>query len=1324
MQSFFSLAEQTSHWLHAINQAKKLCASLESITVYSEFYLQASNVLADADSQKLTNILQAQKYVEFEAPQSDACIRVVPRLGTYSSWGSKALELLHHMGLTQCQRIERGHVFYFIFSGKALPEGDVLEKMYAIFFDKMTESLVLEANDLQSIFDVPVPQPYQAIDIQNKLEQANIELGLALSETEMAFLRQSFAKISRNPTDAELMMFAQINSEHCRHKIFNASWTLDGEQKPKSLLDMIKNTYQQSPDGVLSAYSDNSAVMSSHDDSETGFYRDINNQYQFGRQKNQILMKVETHNHPTAIEPFAGSGTGQGGEIRDEGATGRGSCPKVGLSGFTVSNLNIPNFPRVWEHKSKSPKRIQSALDIMLKAPIGGAAFNNEFGRPCICGYFRTYEHVTQSDTTEYQAFGFHKPIMIAGGMGKIQNNHVQKNKVQDGDLLLVLGGSALKIGIGGGSASSMSQGQSDEGLDFASVQRQNPEMQRRAQEVIEQCRGMNENNPIISIHDVGAGGLANALSEIVHDCGLGALLQLENIPVADSSMSPLEVWCNESQERYIIAIAKKDLKTFDKIAQKERCPYSVLGHAADSGHITIEDKANHNKPVDMPLSILFANPPKLKKSLHREKTAYPAVNTQVYNLKDALERVLNCPTVADKSFLITIGDRTVTGLVARDQMVGPWQVPVADCGVSASNYTGHTGEAMSMGEKPALSLISPQSMARMAVSESILNILSADIQDLSDIKLSCNWMADANTAEQAIALYDAVEAIGEQFCPELGIAIPVGKDSLSMQTQWIDTDRADNEIQNKVISPLALVVSAFAPVKDIRQTITPLLNTDESEQDSVLLFIDLADKNQRMGGSIFAQVTNQIGDVCPDVAPQKVKDFALAMRALRDQEWVMAYHDKSDGGLWACLCEMAFASNTGLDINISDYTLGAKKGRVQALLNEELGAVIQVSKDNMKSALDILSGFGLQQSTYTIARLNKHQSINVFSNGQCAYTSKRGELHKIWSQTSLHVSALRDNPETAKAAFESINTEQNPGLDFSVSQEYLLNPPSQDVLNQANKPKIAILREQGVNGHNEMAAAFTLAGFDAMDMTMQDLIDGKNLEDFHGLAVCGGFSYGDVLGAGLGWANAILHTPHLNQVFVKFFARTDTFTLGVCNGCQMLSAIKELIPGAEHWPSFVKNQSEQFEARLSLVEIVDSPSILLKDMVGLKVPVAVAHGEGQVLYTESDINQDKKHEKYHSLRYINNSGELTEQYPYNPNGSEEGMTGFTTVDGRVTIMMPHPERVFKNWQMSWVPKAWAEQANASPHDGDSGNSPWMQIFYNARNWLETNVKI
>jgi len=1321
MQSFFSLNELTPHWHKLINRAKKLCVSLDSISVYSEFWLQVPHALSDSESQKLTNILQAQKDIEFEAPQSDTCIRVFPRLGTFSPWGTKTLDLLHRMGLADCQRIERGHVFYFTFADKTLPEPEILEQLYSIFFDKMTESLILNPKDLSSLFDSALPKPYQEIDIQHNLEQANVALGLALSEAEMEFLRQSFGQMSRNPTDAELMMFAQINSEHCRHKVFNANWTVDGEASHKSLFDMIKNTYQKSPNNILSAYSDNSSVICSQDESETGFYRDINNQYQFGRQKNQILMKVETHNHPTAIEPFAGSGTGQGGEIRDEGATGRGSCPKVGLTGFSVSNLNIPNFPRVWEHESKSPKRIQSALDIMLKAPIGGAAFNNEFGRPCICGYFRTYEHVTLSNHTEYQAFGFHKPVMVAGGMGKIQHDHVDKNTVQEGDLLIVLGGPAMKIGIGGGSASSMSQGQSDENLDFASVQRQNPEMQRRAQEVIEQCRSMNESNPIISIHDVGAGGIANALSEIVHDCGLGALLQLENFPVADSSMSPLEIWCNESQERYIIAIAEQNLEVFDKIAQKERCPYSVLGHAVDSGHITIEDKTNNNKPVDMPLTVLFANPPKLEKNITRKKVSYPAINTQVYTLKDSLERVLNSPTVADKSFLITIGDRTVTGLVARDQMVGPWQVPVADCGVSASNYIGHTGEAMSMGEKPALSLISPASMARMAVSESILNILSADIQSLSDIKLSCNWMADANTPEQAVALYDAVNAIGEQFCPELGVAIPVGKDSLSMQTQWTDTDRADNKIHHKVISPLTLVVSAFAPVKNIQKTITPLLKTEESGQDSILLFIDLADKNQRMGGSIFAQVTNQVGDECPDISAQKVKDFALAMRRLKDQALVMAYHDKSDGGLWACLCEMAFVSNIGLDINISGYSLDAKKGRVQALLNEELGAVVQVSNDNLQKVQDILSKFGLQESTYSVARLNKHQSINIFSHGQCIYTSKRSELHKIWSQTSLHMSALRDNPETAKAAFDSINTEQNPGLDYCVSQEYFLNPPSQSVLAQSVKPKVAILREQGVNGHHEMAAAFTLAGFDAIDVTMYDLINGKNLSAFHGLAVCGGFSYGDVLGAGLGWANSILHTPHLKQVFRDFFTRTDTFTLGVCNGCQMLAALKSLIPGANDWPSFVKNDSEQFEARLSMVEVTESPSILLKDMVGLKIPVAVAHGEGRALYTEFSANQDNKHEKSVSLRYINNSGERTQQYPYNPNGSQEGVTGFTTDDGRVTIMMPHPERVFKNWQMSWVPEAWEDQVAENEHDD---YSPWMQLFYNARNWLKHNVKI
>tara|TARA_R110002110_G_scaffold404606_1_gene623104 strand:- start:120519 stop:124493 length:3975 start_codon:yes stop_codon:yes gene_type:complete len=1324
MQSFFSLAEQTPHWNKAINQAQKICSNIESIEVCSEFYLLLSegsrNQLSDNDSQKIQSVLHAKTGAEFEPPQSDLCFRVIPREGTFSPWGSKTLDILHNIGLKDCLRIERGVVFYLIFKDKQQPEADILEQIYSCFYDRMTESLVFDSEALNTLFDSLSPCAYQEIDIHDNhssddgiaiFNQANINLGLALSESEINFLYQSFMTLGRNPTDAELMMFAQINSEHCRHKIFNAQWTIDKENKVKSLFQMIKNTYQHAPAGVLSAYSDNSSVIESHDASQTAFFKQ-NGLYQFGSQKNHILMKVETHNHPTAIEPYAGSGTGQGGEIRDEGATGRGSSPKVGLAGFTVSNLNIPNFPRSWESDSRIPGRIQTALDIMLKAPVGGAAFNNEFGRPCICGYFRTYEQVQISNKETYQAFGFHKPIMVAGGMGRIQDQHVQKNKVKAGNLLIVLGGPAMKIGIGGGSASSMSQGQSHEILDFASVQRQNPEMQRRAQEVIEQCRGLNQNNPIVSIHDVGAGGIANALSEIVHDCGLGAMLQLEDIPVADSSMSPLEIWCNESQERYIVAIEEKDLVLFDELAQKERCPYKVVGRAVDSGHITIHDSATDTKPVDMPLSILFADPPKLTQDIKRETTVYAAVNVQGYELKASLEKVLNCPTVADKSFLITIGDRSVTGLVARDQMVGPWQVPVADCGVSASNYIGFTGEAMSMGEKPALSLISPKAMAKMAVAESILNILSADIQSLSDIKLSCNWMADAKTPEQALALYDAVEVIGEAFCPELGIAVPVGKDSLSMQTQWEAEDIAGNHVEHKVMSPLSLVVSAFAPVTDIRQTITPVLNTEE---DTVLLLVDLANKQQRMGGSIFAQVTNQIGSECPDVEAKTIQTFAKAIRVLKDQNFIMAYHDKSDGGLWACLCEMAFASNVGLDINISAYasdTMDPKQARIPALLNEELGAVIQVGKENLDAVMDILSESSLKQSTYVVARLNHHQAINVFSNGQCIYTAKQVELHKIWSQTSYHLSALRDNPDTAKAAFQALNTSNNPGLGEVISQEYLLSIPRES---SKVKPKVAILREQGVNGHNEMAAAFTLAGFDAVDVTMQDLLNGQNLEAYHGLAVCGGFSYGDVLGAGLGWANSILHVPYLRDVFSRFFTRQDTFTLGVCNGCQMLSAIKSLIPGAAHWPGFVENQSQQFEARFSLVEIVDSPSILLQGMAGWKVPVAVAHGEGQVLYTGQDNQQNNaKNEKYASLRYINNSGEATTQYPYNPNGSKDGMTGFTTTDGRVTIMMPHPERVFKNWQMSWVPEAWNQQ----------DDSPWMQLFYNARNWLEHHVKI
>lgn len=1299
MLRLIGLESENLYLNKTILESKQICPQITTLDIYPEYYLLSED-LSDNDLTKVLDILKAVKADAAKIKPHQKAFWVVPRMGTYSSWGSKALDILHLSGLSQVARIEKGLAYYFSFEAGFSPDEMVIAQLKKILHDRMVESFIDKASALNDIFSTPAQSQHEEVDIKNQgitaLQICNKQLGLALSNVEIDFLYQSFTNLDRNPTDAELMMFSQINSEHCRHKVFNAKWTINGDEKPLGLFQMIKNTYRASPDGILSAYKDNASVIESF--ASCSFKRDTNGEYHFSTEKADILMKVETHNHPTAIEPFAGSGTGQGGEIRDEGATGRGSEPKVGLAGFTVSNLHIPGYKMPWESSYHVPNRIQDALQIMLKAPIGGAAFNNEFGRPNICGYFRTYEQALIDDREQYYAFGYHKPVMIAGGMGSIYSDNIKKLALKNGDLIIVLGGPAMKIGIGGGSASSMGQGQSDEQLDFASVQRQNPEMQRRAQEVISTCTMMSH-NIIKSIHDVGAGGVANAISELVHESGLGVSLQLEKMPVADASMSPLEIMCNESQERYIIGIDPSELDAFHAIAKRERCPYQVVGTATDKPIIAAKRSDTEISPVHLPTSILFADPPQLEKNLERQPVAYAAVDTSVIELKESLERVLMAPTVADKSFLITIGDRTVTGLVAQDQMVGPWQVPVADCGVSASCYTTLTGEAMAMGERPMLSSINAKAMARMSVAEAVLNSLAADIHALSDIKLSCNWMADAKTPQQAIDLYDAVEAIGMGFCPQLGIAVPVGKDSMSMQTSWQQEDK-----RHQVISPVTLVVSAFSPVADIRKTITPLLNVSEATR---LLMIDLSENHQRMGGSIFAQVTNQIGHECPDIEADTLKRFFHALRLLKDQEMVLAYHDKSDGGLWACVCEMAFASHVGLDIELSNYAVD-EKSYIQALLNEEAGVVIQIKEQHYDAVMEIFANMHLASNVYNIASINQSDELNIKYQQKIIYSAKRSDLQSLWSKVSFKIQALRDNAALAEQSYARIKNNSDKGMHSIATPMFNLLPPT-----TTRKAKVAILREQGINGHREMAAAFTLAGFDAYDITMQDLLKGATLDAFNVLAVCGGFSYGDVLGAGKGWSNSIIHVQKLNDVFSKFFQRKDTLTLGVCNGCQMLSNLKDLIPGAEHWPSFTRNQSRQFEARLSMVEVIDSPSILLQGMTGLRMPIAVAHGEGQAVFSDDCQEKQCQDAKLATLRYIDNQGQYTNDYPFNPNGSSFGLTGLTTQDGRVTIMMPHPERVIKTWQLSWYPKAWDSVS-------EERFTPWIQMFYNAREWLKT----
>ncbi|MBS0286162.1 MAG: phosphoribosylformylglycinamidine synthase [Proteobacteria bacterium] len=1270
---------------------------IRQLFTHYEYFIDCKDVLETKATQQLCDLLGAKTS---DKPLEKA-LWVVPRFGTQSAWGSKALDICHNVGLAQISKIERAIVFQFDIDLKSLsPES--FELIIHELHDKMTEAVISDWTLASKLFDIKEAQSLEKVNILvdgiAALKKANVALGLALSADEIEYLYEAYMKLERNPTDVELMMFAQANSEHCRHKIFKATWEIDGQLKQDTLFGMIKNTYQHNSKGVLSAYHDNAAVVEGY--GVQRFYCDKDKVYRQHQEASHLLMKVETHNHPTAIEPFAGAGTGQGGEIRDEGATGRGAKPKAGLTGFTVSNLHIQSLKQPWEAKAHYPNRIASALDIMLKAPLGGAAFNNEFGRPNICGYFRSFEqpHPTQAS----KRYGYHKPVMLAGGMGNIAPEHIHKERFKADTLLIVLGGPAMKIGLGGGAASSVAQGTSSAELDFASVQRQNPEMQRRCQEVIDRCWALGNENPILSIHDVGAGGLANALPEIVHDCEKGANVDFRAIPNAEPDMSPLAIWCNESQERYMLAIAPSSLEQFASIANRERCPFAVIGKANDKLTLEVSDTLFNNKPIDLPLSVLFGNPPKTFKKVN----TYPAHNSQVktdlFSLNEIIERVLQCPTVADKTFLITIGDRTVGGLTARDQMVGPWQVPVADCAVSATNFQDFTGEAMSMGERSPIAITNAAASARMSVSEAVLNILAANIKDLSQIRLSCNWMAAANVSDQEEKLFAAVEAVGKELCPAWDITVPVGKDSLSMRTAW-----EENGQSQEVVSPVTLVVSAFAPVKDIRQTLTPCLVTDAN---TVLLFIDLANAQQRLGGSIYAQVTNQLGKDTPDVDnPELMKQFITALNQIKEKNMCHAYHDRSDGGLFVTLCEMAFASHCGLTINLETYANRTVDYHA-ALFNEECGVVIQVNKQDEDTVRAIFADVGLGAAIHQIAHINNSQEIEVLAAKKQLYVEKRATLQALWSKTSFHMQRLRDNPHCADEAYAAIVEDKQPML--------FVNTPHPNPLPQGergsessmgegtimiSKPKVAILREQGVNGHIEMAAAFTLAGFEAVDITMSDLLAGQSLGEFHGLAACGGFSYGDVLGAGKGWANTILHNKNLKDEFRSFFERENTFTLGVCNGCQMLSNLKALIPGANSWPQFVRNTSEQFEARLSMVEIVDSPSILLQPMKGWQLPIVVSHGEGKVLFSQNS----RQDEALLSMRYIDNDAHPTERYPFNPNGSPDGMTGFTSKDGRATIMMPHPERVIKAWQLSWHPKDWGI------------DSPWLAMFKNARDWLK-----
>ncbi|RMG90521.1 MAG: phosphoribosylformylglycinamidine synthase [Zetaproteobacteria bacterium] len=1209
---------------------------------------------------------------------------VVPRLGTISPWSSKATDIAQLCGLERLRRLERG----IVYEVQGLDQ-EGLRTAAVMLHDRMTESVLYDANDLSAVFAHRQPLPLNRVDVLGKgrsaLEEANRLMGLALSNDEIDYLMDSFVRLGRNPSDAELMMFAQANSEHCRHKIFNADWVIDGVQQPQSLFSMIKHTHETHPQGTLVAYRDNASIIQGF--MSRRFYPDETGHYREHGDQTHILMKVETHNHPTAIAPFPGAATGSGGEIRDEGATGVGGKPKAGLCGFSVSNLRIPGYEQAWELDHGKPDRIVSALEIMIDGPIGAAAFNNEFGRPNLTGYFRTFEQDIAGTL-----YGYHKPIMIAGGVGNIDARHIYKKEVPAGSLIIQLGGPAMLIGLGGGAASSMDAGENAEDLDFDSVQRGNPEMERRCQEVLDRCWQLGDENPILFIHDIGAGGLSNAVPELINDAGRGGWIDLRAVQSMDPGMTPMQIWCNEAQERYVLAIAQDSRHRFAEICKRERCPFAILGTATDDRMLDVYDSYFDDHPVRMPLDVLLGKPPKMRREVRRLLPVTIPLPKQLDDIRAAVERVLRLPSVASKEFLITIGDRSVTGLVARDQMVGRWQVPVADVGVTTTDYVHYHGEAMAMGERTPIATIDAPASGRMAVAEAILNIAAACIRDIGDIKLSANWMAACGHEGEDARLFETVRAVAMELCPSLGVSIPVGKDSLSMKTVWNSA-----EGPRTMIAPLSLIVSAFAPVDDVRNTLTPELCLSD---DSELLFLDLGAGKQRMGGSALAQVYLATGEDAPDVDdPARLRAAFEWLQSLRGEDLVLAYHDRSDGGLFVTLAEMAFAARCGLDLELA--SLGGEP--MKALFNEELGFVIQVRQEQRRRVRELASAYGLEACLHDLGKVRQDRRFILRWNGAILFEDQIFRLQRIWAETSFRMQSLRDHPGCAQEAFDAISDEQNPGLYAELSFD-----PADDIaapyIASGHRPRLAVLREQGVNGHVEMAAAFDRAGFDVFDVHMSDIVEGRvGLAGFKGLVAAGGFSFGDVLGAGRGWASSIRFHERTRDEFASFFAREDTFALGVCNGCQMLSQLKDIIPGASHWPEFVRNRSEQFEARLLMVEVLDSPSIFLTGMAGSKLPLVVAHGEGRARF-ESEEDLGRVHR---ALRYIGPDGSPAESYPYNPNGSPEGLTGFTTADGRFTIMMPHPERLFRTVQYSWHPSSWGE-------DG-----PWMRMFRNARVWLD-----
>ena len=1265
------------------------------------------NALSADEQSRLQQILTYGAKAENHA-QTGELLLVTPRIGTISPWASRATDIANNCGLNLL-RLERGIAYTITTHNGATLTNAEKTALLPMIHDRMTETVMRNLNDAEKLYHHTEPKPLSSVDIlqggKAALEAANNEMGLALSPDEIDYLLENFNKIGRNPTDVELMMFAQANSEHCRHKIFNADWVIDGVTQDISLFGMIRNTHKLNPGHTVVAYSDNSSIVAGQKTQR--FYPNSTGEYGFVEDDMHYLMKVETHNHPTAISPFAGAATGAGGEIRDEGATGIGSKPKAGLTGFSVSNLNIPNFTQPWEANSGEqgygkPSRIATPLQIMLEGPLGGAAYNNEFGRPNIAGYFRTFELTTSNSNGDEEVRGYHKPIMLAGGVGNISAQHSHKNSIPAGAALIQLGGPAMLIGLGGSAASSMDTGSNTENLDFDSVQRGNPELQRRAQEVIDRCWQLGDDNPILSIHDVGAGGISNAFPELVNDAKVGATFELRNVHNEEPGMSPRELWSNEAQERYVMAVLPSDLPRFKAMCERERAPFAIVGYATAERHLTVADSHFGNNPVDMDLSVLLGKPPKMTRDVRATKPVLNGFEMAKINLRDAVSRVLRLPGVADKTFLITIGDRSVTGLIARDQMVGPWQVPVSDVAVTLAGYQTNAGEAFAIGERAPLALINAPASGRMAIGEAITNIAAAQIDDISNLKLSANWMAPAGHAGEDAALFATVKAVGMELCPALGISIPVGKDSMSMKTVW-----QDEGVDKAVTSPISLVVTAFANTPDARKTLTPQLRTDA---ESSLILIDLGNGKNRMGGSSLAQVYGQLGDTTPDVdSPAQLKTFFAEIQRLNVENKILAYHDRSDGGLFATLAEMAFAGRCGLDIDLAELSLSYSTADIASMLfNEELGAVIQVRETDVNAIFVALNDAGL--SAHKIGTVTHKNEINISNNYKPVFADTRVNLHRMWSETTYQMQSLRDNPVCAQQEYDRILNVADTGLHvhttFDISDDI-----SAPYLN-LSRPKMAILREQGVNGQVEMAAAFDRAGFAAHDVHMSDIISGRvSLQDFSGLVACGGFSYGDVLGAGEGWAKSILFNSRANAEFSAFFNRADSFALGVCNGCQMMSNLHSIIPNSDHWPHFIKNKSAQFEARVAMVEVLKSPSLFFNGMAGSRMPIAVAHGEGFGEFSSATAVNDVVAQNLVTLRYIDHASTPTEVYPFNPNGSPQGITGLTTYDGRFSIMMPHPERVFRTVQNSWQPDAW--KAN-----GGQENAPWMRMFRNARKYV------